>query len=403
MAKKSMDKEGINQADVDILDGWIPREYIQTFSEYKYKSPHKTYLEGVILDVFWEWIWNFVPKYVAPNLITAIGLVAIFIGMIPLVIDDPMITNQVSSWIYVYIAFSIWFYQTMDCIDGKQARRTGTSSVLGELFDHGWDAITWAIMTLIYSYIFTYGSSFGTCLAIAFQLGIFCLFTFEKRFTYELRTAMGEFGTIEAHYLYILFILLRAYLGPSFAFAKIDFLSEIFGFDFNLRNVAIVIGLGMTFSTVVLTFYTSLSKCDNSNDRSYCFQYMAYLILIFSLVLVILPTHKIFELHPVPWMIIFFCPLIKVWWKFIITSILKFHFNIFTWDQMLPVISSVLFLTIDKVLPAEKSNLSVILSQLVLVVITAASVIHLSLFAYGTVNQIAAHLKISVFKIKPKL
>jgi phosphatidylglycerophosphate synthase len=28
-------------------------------------------------------------------------------------------------------------YQTLDAIDGKQARRTGTSSPLGELFDHG--------------------------------------------------------------------------------------------------------------------------------------------------------------------------------------------------------------------------------------------------------------------------
>ncbi len=34
-------------------------------------------------------------------------------------------------------ALGLFFYQTMDVIDGKQARRTGTSSPLGELFDHG--------------------------------------------------------------------------------------------------------------------------------------------------------------------------------------------------------------------------------------------------------------------------
>jgi len=28
-------------------------------------------------------------------------------------------------------------YQTLDAVDGKQARRTGTSSPLGQLFDHG--------------------------------------------------------------------------------------------------------------------------------------------------------------------------------------------------------------------------------------------------------------------------
>lgn len=31
--------------------------------------------------------------------------------------------------------------QTMDNADGKQARRTGTSSPMGELFDHGCDAL----------------------------------------------------------------------------------------------------------------------------------------------------------------------------------------------------------------------------------------------------------------------
>jgi phosphatidylglycerophosphate synthase len=30
-----------------------------------------------------------------------------------------------------------WFLQTFDAVDGKQARRTNSSSPLGELFDHG--------------------------------------------------------------------------------------------------------------------------------------------------------------------------------------------------------------------------------------------------------------------------
>jgi ethanolaminephosphotransferase len=30
-----------------------------------------------------------------------------------------------------------FIYQSFDAIDGKQARRTGTSGPLGELFDHG--------------------------------------------------------------------------------------------------------------------------------------------------------------------------------------------------------------------------------------------------------------------------
>lgn len=43
----------------------------------------------------------------------------------------------------------IWIYSTFDNCDGKQARRTGTSSPLGELFDHGCDALNCWIMGLV--------------------------------------------------------------------------------------------------------------------------------------------------------------------------------------------------------------------------------------------------------------
>src|SRR3954469_19523991 len=39
-------------------------------------------------------------------------------------------------------------YSTMDNVDGKQARRTGTSSGLGELFDHGIDSLNCTLASL---------------------------------------------------------------------------------------------------------------------------------------------------------------------------------------------------------------------------------------------------------------
>jgi len=40
----------------------------------------------------------------------------------------------------------------VDGIDGKQARRTKTSSVLGELFDHGLDAWSTTFFAIAISY-----------------------------------------------------------------------------------------------------------------------------------------------------------------------------------------------------------------------------------------------------------
>lgn len=48
---------------------------------------------------------------------------------------------------------------------------------------------------------------------------------------------------------------------------------------------------------------------------------------------------------------------------------------------------------------AEIANM---ISLVVMLTCFAISVGHLSLFAWSTVNQIAAHLNISVFTIKPK-
>lgn len=37
----------------------------------------------------------------------------------------------------------------MDAIDGKQARRTGMASALGEMFDHGCDAINTSVSCIL--------------------------------------------------------------------------------------------------------------------------------------------------------------------------------------------------------------------------------------------------------------
>ena len=38
---------------------------------------------------------------------------------------------------YLFNGLAVLTYLHLDCIDGKQARRTGSSSPLGQLFDHG--------------------------------------------------------------------------------------------------------------------------------------------------------------------------------------------------------------------------------------------------------------------------
>ena len=45
-------------------------------------------------------------------------------------------------WVPLVCAAAVVIYTWLDCLDGKQARRTGSSSPLGQLFDHGCDALS---------------------------------------------------------------------------------------------------------------------------------------------------------------------------------------------------------------------------------------------------------------------
>ena len=49
---------------------------------------------------------------------------------------------KVPQWACLLCALGLFIYQSLDAIDGKQARRTGTSTPLGELFDHGCDSLS---------------------------------------------------------------------------------------------------------------------------------------------------------------------------------------------------------------------------------------------------------------------
>lgn len=76
------------------------------------------------------------------NQITVISLLHALFAYALFYYHCPALSESAPSWVYALVACFIFIYQLLDAIDGKQARRTGTGSPLGQLFDHGCDAIT---------------------------------------------------------------------------------------------------------------------------------------------------------------------------------------------------------------------------------------------------------------------
>ena len=127
---------------------------------YEYKGADNSLLYQYVLSPLAAFLVNnVVPKSMAPNTVTTIGLVLMitayssywwYVPTLEITTNDDGNNNdndEESSrsypprWIFLWNGIALLAYQTLDNMDGKQARRTGSSSPLGLLFDHGCDAI----------------------------------------------------------------------------------------------------------------------------------------------------------------------------------------------------------------------------------------------------------------------
>lgn len=82
-----------------------------------------------------------------PAQITVLGGVAVFVAEAVLLYQRNVLGAVAPSGWFAMSA-AVFFYMTMDAIDGKQARRTNTSSPLGDIMDHGTDVLVMGAVTV---------------------------------------------------------------------------------------------------------------------------------------------------------------------------------------------------------------------------------------------------------------
>lgn len=135
----------------------------------------------------------------APNLVTLIGLAVNLVGCSIFFIWDTKVASdaEIPLWAYFFCVSCLFFYQTMDAIDGKQARRTGSSSPLGQLFDHGCDALQVLPVFSALQYGFRAQAGFEVDILLIGASVAFYLCQWEEHHTGKLRTNIGHFGVTE--------------------------------------------------------------------------------------------------------------------------------------------------------------------------------------------------------------
>jgi len=77
-----------------------------------------------------------------------IGFMVLLGSYVLMMCYDITFQKELPRWVFLLAALSLFIYQTLDAVDGKQARKTGSSSPMGQLFDHGCDSLVLTIMIL---------------------------------------------------------------------------------------------------------------------------------------------------------------------------------------------------------------------------------------------------------------
>ncbi|KAF4124912.1 ethanolaminephosphotransferase [Geosmithia morbida] len=127
----------------------VSDEALSHLRTYKYSSVDLSPVSKYILGPWWNAFVKILPLWLAPNMVTLLGFLFILGNIGLLLIFMPDLVGPGPTWLYYSFAFGLFMYQTMDNVDGKQARRTGTSSGLGELFDHGIDSLNCTLASLL--------------------------------------------------------------------------------------------------------------------------------------------------------------------------------------------------------------------------------------------------------------
>ncbi|XP_022224622.1 cholinephosphotransferase 1 isoform X1 [Drosophila obscura] len=197
----------------------LSAQQLRKLSEHKYSCFSASLLDP-LLQPWWNWLVSQTPLWLAPNLITIVGLVLNIVTTLILICYSPNGVEAPPRWTCALCALGLFVYQSLDSIDGKQARRTNTSSPLGELFDHGCDSISTVFVAL------------SAC--ISCQLGHYPNWLFFQCFcaialfycahwqTYVSGTMrFGRIDVTEAQFSIIAIHLVSAILGPEFWLTKI--------------------------------------------------------------------------------------------------------------------------------------------------------------------------------------
>jgi len=177
---------------------------------YSYRCVDKSLVAAYIMQPFWTFCAELLPIWMAPNVVTLLGFFFILLSFCVSIWYNPTFEGRMPEWVYLLNAVCLFLYQLFDALDGKQARKTKTSSPLGELFDHGCDVMTSVFSALTVYATIRSGLGWFPLINLAIMMSTFYCAQWEVYFTetlhlWYINVTEAQFFGILTHFVAFLF------------------------------------------------------------------------------------------------------------------------------------------------------------------------------------------------------
>ncbi|XP_075967736.1 cholinephosphotransferase 1 [Anarhichas minor] len=361
---------------------------LKRLEEHKYSASGRSLFEPPC-QIYWNWLVQQIPTWIAPNTLTIVGLMVNILTTVVLMYYCPTATEEAPAWAFIMSALGLFIYQSLDAIDGKQARRTNSSSALGELFDHGCDAVSTVFVAV------------GTCISCGigrypdwmFFCGFIGMFMFFCAHWQTYVSGTLRFGLIdvtEVQLAITIMYLMSAFGGVSlwqttlpiiglkmYVFPIVGIISGALYSCYNYFHVILNGGVGKNGSTVADTSVLSPGL---------------HIGLTLTLAFIIFKksSSQLFELNPCLYLLAFGLVASKISNKLVVAHMTKSELHL---PDTAFVGPGLLFLN-------QYFN-NFIDEHIVLWIAMVFSLLDLTRYCTGVCLQIASHLRIRVFSITP--
>jgi len=248
----------------EVQGKFISAQGLRNLAEYEYSGEDKSIIYNFVVNPFAKWLCGLLPKFIAPNILTLLGLLCNCGAYVLVAVWIPTFTEFAPRWVYFVAAILILCYLVLDAMDGNQARITDMASPMGEIFDHLMDSLSVSLCVLIF------GATFRLGITWSFVVLLSCWIPFYLSHWDDYNTGkliMGRFGgPTDLLFLLIVVLVLTGSIGPEMWLYSLG--SDKYNFHLHAVTIVFIIA-GSAISIIQYTTHVYRHRADLDSPRSH--------------------------------------------------------------------------------------------------------------------------------------